>query len=525
MSHKSKEMERVSTQKKQKGMDLSITIPAIIAVGGISLLFALFPDQATDQLNAVFDYVVDQFKWGYIWYGALITIAALYFSFSKYGKVVLGDPNEKPRYTLFEYSSILVAMGLGATIMRTGMVQWSEVASDPPFGLEPGSTDAILAGNSYSMFLWSFQTFAIFVMAAPAMAYILHVRKKPKLRISEACRVLFGDSFTDSWGGKGLDILFLISILSGAAVTLGLGTPIITHNLANLFQVEVTFQLTVIVTCVWVAGFTLSAYVGIDKGIKRLSTLNMYVAGFFALFVLLIGPGMFILNYFTDSIRYLFSHYIDFSFYTNSLNSGESSHIESQTVFWFAYNATWAMLHGVFAAVVSKGRTVKEMILTYLLAPTLLSWAATALLGGLSVDRLLTDKVDVLGLMEQQEAVSIIPTILNTLPFSQIVVILFVMIAAIYMVTTLDSTTYTIATYMSNRDMSNHTPSKYVRIFVSGIITVLALTLLSVGGLAPLEVTSGLMGIPIIIIQILMVLAAKKMMDQDQAWKTNVRDK
>lgn len=513
----------MNKQKKQKGIDLSITLPAIFIVGGVSLMFALFTDQATVQMNAIFDYIVDQFRWGYIWYGALITLAALYFSFSKYGKVVLGDPEEKPRYTLFEYSSILVAMGLGATIMRTGMVQWSEVAADPPFGLRAESTDAILAGNSYSMFLWSFQTFAIFVMAAPAMAYILHVRKKPKLRISEACRVLFGDSFTDGWGGRGLDILFLISILSGAAVTLGLGTPIITHNLAELFQIEVTFPLTVIITLIWVAGFTISAYAGIDKGIKRLSTLNMYVAGFFALFVLIIGPGIFILNYFTDSIRYLFSHYIDFSFYTNSLSSGESTHIESQTVFWFAYNATWAMLHGVFAAVVSKGRTVKEMILTYLLAPTLLSWIATGLLGGLSVDRLVNGGLDLFGLMSDQEAVAIIPSILSTLPLSQIVIILFVIIAAIYMVTTLDSTTYTIATYMSNRDMSHHAPSKYLRMFVSIVITVLALTLLSVGGLSPLEVLSGLMGIPIIIIQILTVIAAKKMMDQDQAWLTNVR--
>ncbi|MEY8752723.1 BCCT family transporter [Alkalicoccobacillus gibsonii] len=506
-------------------MDLSITLPAIILVGAFSLIFALFTDESTEQLQSIFDFVVDQFRWGYIWYGALITIAAIYFSFSKYGQVVLGNPTDKPRFTLFEYSSILVSMGLGATIMRTGMVQWAEVANDPPFGLEPGSTDAILAGNSYSMFLWSFQTFAIFVMVAPAMGYILHVRKKPKLRISEACRCLFGDRFTDGVGGKTLDILFLVSILSGAAVTLGLGTPIVTQNIAQLFEIDITLPLTIIVTLIWVTVFTISAYVGIDKGIKRLSTMNMYLAGVFAIFILVIGPGMFILNYFTDSVRYLLSNYLNFSFYTNSLHNGESSHVESHTVFWFAYNATWAMLHGVFAAVVSKGRTIKEMILTYLLAPTLLSWIATGVLGGLGVNRLLSGDVAVLDLIKDQEPVAAVPAILESLPFPWLTMIVFVIIAAIFMVTTLDSTTYTISAYMSKHDMSNQTPSKNLRVVVSIIITVLALTLMSIGGLAPLEVLSGLMGIPIIVIQILTVLAAKKMIDQDQAWISNVRKK
>lgn len=233
--------------------------------------------------------------------------------------------------------------------------------------------------------------------------------------------------------------------------------------------------------------------------------------------------GMFILNYFTDSVRYLLSNYLNFSFYTNSLHNGESTHVESHTVFWFAYNATWAMLHGVFAAVVSKGRTIKEMILTYLLAPTILSWIATGILGGLGVNRLLNGDVAVLDLITDQEPVAAVPAILESLPFSWLTMIVFVIIAAIFMVTTLDSTTYTISAYMSKHDMSNQTPSKNLRVVVSIIITVLAVTLMSIGGLAPLEVLSGLMGIPIIVIQILTVLAAKKMMHQDQAWITNVR--
>lgn len=509
--------------KDKKGLiDYRIFLPSLIIIIGISIPFSLNESGSLDFMNSVFDKVVETFKWGYIWYTLILVAAGIFFSFSKYGNVVLGDPTEKPRFNLFEYASILIAMGLGSTIMRTGMIQWTAVANDPPFGVEPQSADALMWGNSYSMFMWSFQVFAIFVMAAPAMGYILHVRKRPLMRISEACRTIFGDRFTDGIGGKILDIIFLVSILSGAAVTLGLGAPIVTYNVAELFNIEIGFGLTLIVTIIWVCLFSISAYLGIEKGIKRLSTLNMYLAGAFALAIMLIGPGVFILDYFTDSVGFLISHYFDLSLYTNSLDTEGSTHIETHTVFWFAYSATWAMLHSVFAAKISRGRTIKEMILTYLLAPTLISWVATGVLGGLGVHRYLTGEVPVLDIVKEDEMAAI-PAILNSLPFSTIAIVAFIIIATIFLTTTLDSTTYTIATYTGTKNMSKAEPSKNLRIIVAAVITVLALLLMRVGGLAPLEVLSGIMGMPIIAIQFLTIYAAKKMMDEDKAWIHNVR--
>ncbi|MFC4022510.1 BCCT family transporter [Oceanobacillus longus] len=516
-------MSENNKSNKSKLIDYKIFAPSLLIVIFISILFAIYESESLDLLNGIFDTIVEVFSWGYIWYAIILVGAGLYLSFSKYGEIVLGDPTEKPRFTLFEYSSILIAMGLGSTIMRTGMTQWAEVAIDPPFGVEAQSAEALLWGNAYSMFMWSFQVFAIFVMAAPAIGYILHVRKRPLMRISEACRTIFGNKFTDGIGGKILDIIFLISILSGAAVTLGLGTPIVTYNLAELFNIEISFGLTMTVTIVWVILFSISAYLGIERGIKKLSTLNMYFAGGFAVFIMLAGPGIFILNYFTDSIGFLLSNYIDFSLNTNSVYEG-TTHIESNTIFWFAYSATWAMLHSVFAAKISRGRTIREMILTYLLAPTLISWVATGVLGGLGVHRYLTGEVPVLEIV-QENAMAAIPEILSSLPFSTIAISIFVIIAIIFMTTTLDSTTYTIASYTGTKNMSKAEPSKSLRIIVAAIITILALTLMRIGGLAPLEVLSGLMGIPIIIIQFLTIYAAKKMMDEDQAWITNVREK
>ncbi|MFB4165763.1 BCCT family transporter [Alteribacillus sp. JSM 102045] len=518
-------MKKIEGANRSSLIDYKIFIPSLLILIAISVPFSLYEDTSLNMLNSIFDKIASVFSWGYIWYGFLMAAAGLFFSFSKYGKVVLGDSTEKPRFTLFEYASILVAMGLGSTIMRTGMVEWTNVVQDPPYGIEAQSNEALLWGSSYSMFLWSFQTFAIFVMAAPALGYVLHVRKKPFLRISEACRCIFGNKFTNGLGGKLLDVIFLISILSGAAVTLGLGAPIITHNLAKLFSIEITFSLTLIVTIIWVILFSFSAYLGIEKGIKRLSTLNMYIAGAFALFILVAGPGIFILNYFTDSVSFLLSNYINMSLHTDSLDMESNTYIVKNTVFWFAYSATWAMLHSVFAAKISRGRTIKEMILTYLLAPTLISWVATGVLGGLGVNRYVAGDVPVIDIVQEQTSLAAIPEILASLPFSIIVISVFIIVAIIFLTTTLDSTTYTIASYLSTKDMVEGEPSKLLRIIAASIVTFIGLILMRIGGLAPLGVLSGLMGIPIIVIQFLTIYAAKKMMDEDKAWKHNVRKK
>ncbi|PRO67275.1 BCCT family transporter [Alkalicoccus urumqiensis] len=511
--------------KDERGrlIDYRIFLPALLIVILISLPLSLYESASLDVLNRIFDEIVRAFSWGYIWYAIILLGFGLYLSFSKYGNVVLGDPAQKPRFSLFEYASILIAMGVGSTIMRTGMVAWTGVANDPPFGMEAGSTEALLMGNAYSMFMWSFQVFAIFVMAAPAMAYILHVRKRPLMRISEACRVLFGDRFTDGFGGKVLDIIFLVSILSGAAVTLGLGTPIVTHNLARLFDLQMTFTLTLGVTLLWVILFSLSAYLGIERGIKRLSTFNMYLAAGFAVFVMLFGPGVFILDYFTDSLRTLVTNYVDISLYTDSLALGDATYMQTNTVFWFAYSATWAMLHSIFAAKISEGRTIKEMIMTYLLAPTMLSWLATGVLGGLAVHRHVTGSLDVLALTENGEPVAAIPEILSTLPFGEIALVVFMIVAMIFLTTTLDSTTYTIAAYTSTRNMAENEPSRKLRIIVAAIIAAVALVLMRIGGLPPLEVVSGLLGLPIILLQFCTIAAIIIMLRQDRAWENNVR--
>ena len=199
----------IEVSKKKAIFDSTIFWPCVIIMIALSVPFAMNETSSVQVLNNIFDVIVRNFGWGYTWYALILVGLGFWLAFSKYGKVVLGKPEDKPQFSMFEYASILIAMGLGSTIMRTGSMMWASVAINPPFGIEPMSNEAIMWGNPYGMFLWSLQTFAIFVMSAPAMGYILHVRERPLLRISEACRSVLGNKFIDGIGGKVLDILFL----------------------------------------------------------------------------------------------------------------------------------------------------------------------------------------------------------------------------------------------------------------------------------------------------------------------------
>ncbi|WP_258871438.1 BCCT family transporter, partial [Halobacillus trueperi] len=126
-------------------------------------------------------------------------------------------------------------------------------------------------------------------------------------------------------------------------------------------------------------------------------------------------------------------------------------------------------------------------------------------------------------LVKENDRMAAIPDILSTLPFGEVAIIIFMVVALIFLTTTLDSTTYTVAAYTSTRDMSKFEPPKLLRIIIAGIITGFALVLMRIGGLAPLEVISGLMGLPVIIIQFILIYAAKRMIDEDRAWSNNIR--
>lgn len=516
------EKEMTIKKKLLADIDWNCAIPSLVIVALIALPAILFEEQTSTFVNNFFNTFVEATSAFYIVIPVFLIGIGLWMAFSKYGKVVLGDPKERPAISNFTYIATLMAMCYGATIMRTGTIQWAYIAEDPPFGIEPYTNAAILAGSAYSIFLWGLQLAAIYVITAPAVAYFVHVRGQNNVKISQLCRSLLGDKFADGILGKMVDIIFVIALVLGAATTIGLASPVLSAVFGELFHLEPGFGLDFIMTVSMIVIFTTSAFLGIEKGIERLSDLNIYLMIGLVVLIMIFGPGLFILNFSVESLGQYLDNLLLFSFYSDSLNFGGTGYTESYTVFWWAYCFTWGIIQGIFCALISKGRTVKEVILYYFGTIFLIVVPLSCILGGMAVYSQLTGAVDVFAALEAGAGPAI-AKVLSVQKLAPVIMVVFFFLALTFCATTMDSTTYTLAAFASKADIAKSAPSKSSRLFWAILMSVSALAMMKVGGLGPLEVVSGIAGVPIIVITFLVIFAGIKMMKQDKAWVTHVR--
>lgn len=503
-------------------IDWKCAAPALIVVALLAIPAILFEEQTSQAVNGFFNTFVEKTSAFYVVIPVVLVGIGLWMAFSKYGKIVLGDPKERPAISNFTYIATLMAMCYGATIMRTGTIQWANIAAEPPFGIEPYTNEAIIVGSAYSIFLWGLQLAAIYVITAPAVAYFVHVRGQNNVKISQLCRSLLGDKFADGLLGKLVDIIFVIALVLGAATTIGLASPVLSAVFGKLFHLEPSFGLDFVMTVAMIVIFTTSAFLGIEKGIERLSDLNVYLMIALVALIMILGPGLFILNYSVESIGSYIDNFIKFSFYSDSLRLGGTDYTESYTVFWWAYCFTWGIIQGIFTALISKGRTVKEVILYYFGTIFLIVVPLTCILGGMAVYSHITGTVDVFAALESGAGPAI-AEILSVQTLAPVIMVVFFLLALTFCATTMDSTTYTLAAFASKTDIAKEAPSKSSRLFWAILMSVSALAMMKVGGLGPLEVVSGVAGVPIIVITFLVIFAGIRMMNQDKAWVTQVR--
>lgn len=509
-------------------VDWHILLPALAIIGVLVTPLVLYEEQSLNFMYSLYGKMEVNLGWFFILSVNLFVGLGFYLMFSKYGKIVLGDPNEKPRMGMFTYASTIICTTLGATIIRTGSGQWAKWITTPALGLDPNSVEAIRQANAYGITFWGFQYMAICSLVIPGAAYMLFVRKRSRMRLSEIYRVILGDKFADGIWGRIVDIFFIICMTAGNAVVLGLGSPIATTSIARILNIEPSYTLTFIITIVWVFLFTASVFRGLEKGIAFLSRVNIKLAIGIGVFILLAGPTAFIMTYFTDTIGIYLTKSVEMMFYTDPVGTvvnGQPDPAVRWAIFWWAYDAAASLIYGLFAAQVSRGRTIREVLLVYYFTPLLTSFAAHAILGGTSLHQYLTGSSNVMEVYQNLGGVHVIPEMITSLPLGNILLIFVALLIVIFLTTTLDSVCYSMACYTEKLDMSKDQPGRFTRIVWAMVIAVIALLLMNIGGLPPLEMAVVMTGLIMIVAEFMIFVASIRMFNQDKAWITNVRPK
>ena len=364
----------------------------------VSAAFVVWGILGTESLAAVFDavlwsFLVPNFGWVFILSSFGFLAFAVYLAFSRYGKVRLGGQDERPEFSTVSWVAMMFSAGMGIGLMFFGVAEPLSHMGAPPFGLaDPNTKGAAQVAMQYTYFHWAFHPWAIYSIMGLALAYFTFRKGMPNL-ISTAFYPLLGDRVYGPIG-KTIDILAIFATLFGSATSLGLGALQINQGLNAVFGIggREAVGLAIVVIAVLTLAFVLSAISGVHRGIQWIANTNMVLAVFLLVFVFLLGPTVFILNTFTESLGAYLANIIPMSFRTASY--GDAEFVSGWTIFYWAWWISWAPFVGVFIARISRGRTIREFILGVILAPSVVSFVWFAVLGGTAINLQLSGAVN-----------------------------------------------------------------------------------------------------------------------------------
>ena len=262
----------------KKQIDWTITLVPLGIVVALSVLFFFMPEQSNAILSQIRFFFGDPFGTYYLVIGLGVFLLSIYIAMSKYGDIVLGGKDEKPKYSFFAWGSMMFTCGLAADILFYSFSEWVMYASDPHIA-ELGSIQEW--AGVFPMFHWSFIPWGFYLVLAAAFGFMLHVRKRERQKYSEACRPLLG-KHTDGLAGKIIDLLAVFALLAGTATTFSVATPLMAEVVSELFHVEISRTvITIIILLLTCLVYTYSLLHGF-KGISFLAKACIYL--FFGLF-------------------------------------------------------------------------------------------------------------------------------------------------------------------------------------------------------------------------------------------------
>ncbi len=487
-----------------------IACAAIIAVVGVTLLVA--PGAAGENLNALYEFIAVEFGIFYL----LASVAAIGFlvwlASSRYGRVRLGDEDSEPEFRTVSWVAMLFCAGVGAGLMYWCATEWAWYFDAPPFGAEPRSPEAAEWASTYGLFHWGFTAWAFYCLPAIAIAYPFYVRKKNVLRFSLSCNELLRDKDHGPFA-RFIDFLFMIALIGGAATSLGFSSPMIAACLAWLFGVETGFRLEVIVVAICVGLFVFSVWLGLKRGIKRLSDINMALALGLLLFILVVGPTVFLLKTSLNGLGVMAQNFVRMNFWTDPFTN--SGFVESWTVFYWAWWIAFAPYVGLFITRISAGRTIRQVITGMLIFGSLGSWIFYMVIGNYSLFLQLEGALDFVGIMNSVSGNAAIVAMLETLPLAALVILVFAVVSIVFAATTYDSASYSLASGATLHLSAGDDPARWHRVFWALALAVLPIALMFIGGLKAMQSVLLVVSLPILVVGVLMSVSLVKSLRAD----------
>ncbi|WP_295627859.1 BCCT family transporter [uncultured Corynebacterium sp.] len=493
--------ERDTGTRDSHGIDWGVAAPALLLILAIAVWAIAAPGGFGTASNAAFEWLVDTLGWAFIISAVVFFVAMIALAFSSFGHIRLGRDGEKPEFSTGGWIAMMFAAGMGIGLLFYGGYEPLYHYRNGVPGHEAGSAEDAFA---HTLLHWGPVAWATYAVVGGAIAYSTFRMGRPQL-ISAACAPLIGERRAAGWLGKVIDVLAIFATVFGTAMSLGLGASQISEGFRVTGAIsEAGIGVMIAVICALAIAYLVSAMSGVARGVQIMSKFNMWMAAAIAVFVLVAGPTIAML----DSIPMALGSFLDqlFEMTSRSAVSADGTAgdwLGSWTVFYWVWWVSWTPFVGMFLARISRGRTIREFVVGIVVVPSTLTLVWFSIFGGAAIEfertgRSIwgdgTEEAMLFGMLEQ-------------LPWSGVVTVLTMVLLATFFITTADSAS-TVMGAMSQRGRVNPTP--WVT-GVWGLMTgVIAVAMLLSGGtdvLSSLQTIIIVAGSPFLLVVIALLIS------------------
>ena len=487
--------KRIAEKGKDiRKIDWGITLIPVFSLLVLSALFFLLPEDSNRVLSQIRAFIGEEFGVLYLALGLGIFLFSLWLAFSDIGKLVLGEVDEKPKYSFFAWGSMMFTAGLAADILFYSLCEWILYAKDPHIA-ELGTAQDW--ASTFTLFHWGLTPWAFYLVLAAAFGFMLHVRRRERQRYSEACRPLLG-KHTDGMAGRLIDLLAVFALLAGTATTFSVATPLMSEAVRSLTgtalpQREITI-LILILTCIV---YTYSVMRGM-QGISFLAKTCTFLFYGILLYVLLFGGECrYILETGFSSIGRLLQNFLVLS--TDSDPTRRTGFPQNWTIFYWAYWMVWCVAAPFFIGSISRGRTIRQTILGGYLFGVGSTWISFIILGNYSLGLQELGKQNLLSFYEKSASLyETIIVALRNLPFAPLLLVILILTMIAFYATSFDSIALVASQYSYRRLPDGEEPANSVKGLWAFLLILLPLALVfSESSMANLQSVSIIAAFPI----------------------------
>ncbi|MDN6193271.1 choline/carnitine/betaine transport [Brevibacterium sandarakinum] len=504
------------------------TNPAIFfSSAAVIILFVLGTIFFTDALNtgvsAASDWLLTNLGWFYILGVTVFLVFLIYIAASRYGRAKLGPDDEQPEHSNGAWFAMLFAAGIGSILMFWGVAEPVSHFGDPPrgsLGIEPGTVEAATDAMNFTYYHFTLHTWTIFTLPALCFAYFIHKRNLPP-RVSSIFQPILGEKIHGPIG-KLIDVVAIIGTVFGIAVSIGLGTLQINGGLAQVIGIPENALWQLIIIGVVCGLATISVSMGLDKGIKVLSNINIVVAVLLLIFIVVLGPTLFMARGIFESLGTYIQSLPELALWNDTF--ADTGWQNTWTVFYWAWTITWSPFVGIFIARISRGRTIRQFVIGVLAIPSAFSVIWFGVFGYASFDIEFNQGG---GLVDRVVGEGDIPgalfAFLEHYPLSSVVSVVAIILVIIFFVTSVDSAALVVDTMNNGHEDFNPLGQRIFWALAVAVVTAALLVFSGSGGLEALQSTIILVGLPFFIIAYFQIYALMRALREDAGELPRVR--